>query len=89
MQIIVPMAILLIVYDLLNYSMTALISFPFQVIVGFALVGVYNYFKIKTQTKEKARKAEAERVEKLRKEQQAKQHAENSQRNSKVKQERH
>ncbi|MTV82062.1 hypothetical protein [Secundilactobacillus folii] len=95
MQIIVPMVILLIIYDLLSpqfthrpYSITTLISFPFQVIVGFALVAIYNYFKIRSQEKAKAQKAEAERIERLRKEQQKRQHEENSQRNRAVQQHR-
>lgn len=95
MQIIVPMAILLIIYDLLApqlthqpYSINTLISFPFQVIGGFILVAIYNVIKIRSREKERAQKAEAQRIEKLRQQQQAKQHAENSQRNQAVKQHR-
>lgn len=95
MQIIVPMVILLVIYDLLApqfthrpYSINTLISFPFQVIIGFVLVAIYNYFRIKSQEKAKAQKAEAERIEKLKKEQQERQHEENSQRNRAVKQNR-
>ncbi|WP_203649914.1 hypothetical protein [Secundilactobacillus yichangensis] len=95
MAIIVPMAILLIIYDLLSplflhqsYSLSTLIAFPFQVIVGFALVAIYNYHKSKTVEKEKAKKAEAKRLERIKKEQQARQHEENSQRNRAVKQKR-
>ncbi|WP_125924008.1 hypothetical protein [Secundilactobacillus pentosiphilus] len=95
MAIIVPMAILLILYDLFapqlthqSYSLTTFIAFPFQVIVGFVLVALYNYRKNKLIEKEKVRKAEAKRLEQLKKEQQDRQHAENSQRNRRVKQHR-
>lgn len=95
MAIIVPMVILLIIYDLLSpqfthqpYSLSTLIAFPFQVIVGFILVAIYNYQKNKTIEKQKAQKAEAERLERIKKEQQVRQHEENSQRNRAVKQKR-
>lgn len=54
----------------------------------FILVAIYNVIKIRSREKECAQKAEAQRIEKLRKQQQAKQHAENSQRNQAVKQHR-
>lgn len=95
MAIIVPMAILLILYDLLSpqfthqpYSIMTLIAFPFQVLIAFALLGFYNYHKIKVIEKDKAQKAEAARLERLKKEQQERQHAENTQRNKAVKQKR-
>lgn len=95
MQIIVPMVILLILYDLLApqfthqpYSITTLVAFPFQVIIGFALVAFYNYYKLKSIAKQQAQKAEAERIERVKKEQQKRQHEENSQRNRAVKQKR-
>lgn len=95
MQIIVPMAILLILYDLLSpqfthqpYSLMTFIAFPFQVIVGFGLLGLYNHHKIKIIEKDKAQKAEAARLERIKQEQQERQHEENSQRNRAVKQNR-
>lgn len=95
MAIIVPMAILLILYDLFSpqfthqsYSLTTFLAFPFQVIVGFVLVAFYNYRKNKMIEKEEAQKAKAKRLEQLKKEQQERQHEENSQRNRHVKQHR-
>ncbi|GAT18303.1 MAG TPA: hypothetical protein DDW71_02170 [Lactobacillus sp.] len=95
MAVIAPMAILLILYDLLSpqfthqpYSMTTFIAFPFQVIIAFGLLGLYNHHKIKIIEKDKAQKAEAARIERLKKEQQERQHEENSQRNRAVKQNR-
>ncbi len=87
-QVVMAMTILLIIYDLAvppmthrPYSMSTLISFPFQVILGFIVVAVYNYFKARSQAKEKAAKERAAEVERLKKEQQTKQHSENLKRN--------
>lgn len=88
-QVILMMGILLIAYDLVmpqlthqGYSITTLVSFAFQMLVGFIAVGIYNYFKAKSKAKELARKAELARIERVKKEQQARQHEQNASRNA-------
>ncbi|ANZ61345.1 hypothetical protein AYR62_09365 [Secundilactobacillus paracollinoides] len=87
-QVVMAMTILLIIYDLVAplmthkpYSMNMVISFPFQVILGFIVVAVYNYLKSRSQAKEKAAKEHAAEVERLKQEEQTRQHSENLKRN--------
>ncbi|WP_056941980.1 hypothetical protein [Secundilactobacillus kimchicus] len=96
----VLMAILLIAYDLLMpllthqpYSITAVMSFPFQVIVAFVVVALYNRHKTQSQEKERRAKQakleeEARRAE-LKKQQQAHQHQVNEKRNQVAAQKQH